>query len=59
MYYIYRYGKGAFMAESDTYIHELALNYFIEHQDELCEKYNGKELLMRGAPAKGASAAYI
>jgi len=35
-------------------IHESALNYFIEHQEELCEKYNGKELLMRGASVVGA-----
>jgi hypothetical protein len=35
-------------------MHELALNYFIEHQDELCAKYNGKELLMRGAHIIGA-----
>ncbi|MDR2592015.1 MAG: hypothetical protein LBC59_04330 [Chitinispirillales bacterium] len=35
-------------------IHESALNYFIEHQEELCEKYNGKELLMCGACVVGA-----
>ena len=35
-------------------IHETALNYFIEHQEELCERYNGKELLMRGARVIGA-----
>jgi len=35
-------------------IHEIALDYFIEHQKELCEKYNGKELLMRGAEVVGA-----
>jgi len=35
-------------------IHESALNYFIAHQKELCEKYIGKELLMRGARVVGA-----
>lgn len=35
-------------------IHGEALDYFIEHQDELCEKYNGKRLLMRGASVVGA-----
>jgi hypothetical protein len=37
----------AFMAKQN--IHKLALNYFIKHQKELCKKYKGKELLMRGA----------
>ena len=35
-------------------IHSEALDYFIEHQDELCEKYNGKELLLHGASFVGA-----
>ena len=35
-------------------IHEIALDYFIEHQNELVEKYNGKCLLMRGAEVVGA-----
>jgi len=35
-------------------IHRLALDYFIKHQKELCKKYNGKELLMRGAKVIGA-----
>jgi len=40
------------MAKRD--IHETALNYFIAHQKELCEKYGGKELLMHGALVAGA-----
>jgi hypothetical protein len=40
------------MAEQN--IHNLALNYFIEHQKELCAKYSGKELLMHGARVVGA-----
>lgn len=35
-------------------IHKEALNYFKEHQAELCEKYNGKRLLMHGASVVGA-----
>ena len=35
-------------------IHRLALDYFIKHQKELCKKYKGKELLMRGAKVIGA-----
>lgn len=35
-------------------IHDIALDYFIEHQNELVEKYNGKCLLMRGAEVVGA-----
>ena len=35
-------------------IHEIALEHFIKHQDELCKKYNGKELLMHGAEVVGA-----
>lgn len=35
-------------------IHEIALDYFIEHQNELVSKYNGKCLLMRGAEVVGA-----
>ncbi|MDR2579008.1 MAG: hypothetical protein LBC70_09440 [Chitinispirillales bacterium] len=35
-------------------IHKVALDYFIEHQEELCERYNGKELLMREASVVGA-----
>lgn len=35
-------------------IHEIALEYFIAHQSELVEKYNGKCLLLRGAEVVGA-----
>jgi len=54
------YGENGFYTEYTNKtvvkqnIHESALNYFIEHQEELCEKYNGKELLMRGAHIVGA-----
>lgn len=30
-------------------IHKIALDFFIEHQEELVAKYNGKQLLMHGA----------
>jgi len=30
-------------------IHKVALDFFIEHQEELVAKYNGKQLLMHGA----------
>lgn len=35
-------------------IHDVALEYFIAHQSELVEKYNGKCLLMRGTEIIGA-----
>lgn len=35
-------------------IHDIALDYFIAHQSELVEKYNGKCLLMHGADIVGA-----
>ena len=40
------------MAEKN--IHDIALEYFIAHQKELVDKYNGKFLLMRGAKVVGA-----
>ena len=42
------------MATDTTDIHTLALNYFIAHQDELVEKYCGKELLFHGEELVGA-----
>ena len=35
-------------------IHDIALDYFIAHQDELVAKYNGKCLLLHGAEVVGA-----
>ena len=35
-------------------IHKKALDFFIEHQEEFVEKYNGKELLLHGAELVGA-----
>jgi hypothetical protein len=47
--------RSRWMAEQEMHnIHESALNYFIEHQEELCGEYNGKELLMHGAYVVGA-----
>lgn len=40
------------MAEKN--IHDIALEYFIAHQKELVDKYNGKCLLMRGEKVVGA-----
>lgn len=35
-------------------IHDIALDYFIAHQSELVEKFDGKCLLMRGSEVVGA-----
>jgi hypothetical protein len=37
-----------------TDIYHSALAYFIANQDELCEKYSGKELLMTGIVFRGS-----
>jgi hypothetical protein len=37
-----------------TDIYHSALAYFIANQDELCEKYSGKELLMTADSVAGA-----